>query len=246
MSTLWRHDILLFLFGFFTFGSVPTRPRQVVSAQCDHWRVLTLGLVVLAAGTIGSYIFSYIVTYAQATLHMSAGIGFVAETCGFIVSIPAVLLGGWLSDRHGRRPVNIWGNLVFLVLIYPIFTWIASSRTEFALVAGAIILSAAGNLIYGSFYAALAESLPSSIRSSGFGATYSIAIAAFGGTTQLVVTWLIHVTGSALAPAWYLTGAACLGQIALMLMVESAPAHVSRASPGPRRWPSGNGSRSRQ
>jgi len=35
---------------------------------------------------------------------------------------------------------------------------------------------------------------------SGFGITYSLAIAAFGGTTQLVVTWLIHVTGSPMAP----------------------------------------------
>ena len=205
----------------------PARPeRSALRHAGDHWRVLSLGLVVLAAGTIGSYIFTYIVTYAQATLHMSARIGLVAETCGFIVSIPAVLLGGWLSDRHGRRPVNIWGNLVFLVLIYPVFTWIASSRTDFALIAGIIVLSVAGNLIYGSFYAALAESLPQSIRGSGFGATYSIAIAAFGGTTQLVVTWLIHVTGSALAPAWYLIAATCLGQLALMLMTESAPAHI--------------------
>ena len=54
--------------------------------------------------------------------------------------------------------------------------------------------------------AALTESLPRSIRSSAFGTVYSVSIAAFGGTTQLVVTWLIHVSGSAMAPAWYLLG----------------------------------------
>jgi MFS family permease len=157
---------------------------------------------------------------------MSARAGFIAETCGFVISIPAVLLGGWLSDRYGRRPINTWGNLAFLVLIYPVFAWITSSRSEFALIAGVVILSAAGNMIYGSFYAALAESLPRAIRGSGFGSTYSISIAAFGGTTQLVVTWLIHVTGSALAPAWYLIAATVLGQIALMLMTESAPTRI--------------------
>jgi MFS transporter, MHS family, citrate/tricarballylate:H+ symporter len=74
--------------------------------------------------------------------------------------------------------------------------------------------------------AALAESLPKSIRGSGFGIVYSVSIATFGGTTQLVVTWLIHITGSALAPAWYLMGITVLGQIALMLMAESAPAKL--------------------
>jgi MFS transporter, MHS family, citrate/tricarballylate:H+ symporter len=53
-----------------------------------------------------------------------------------------------------------------------------------------------------------------------------VAIAAFGGTTQLVITWLIHVTGNALAPAWYLAGATAVGQIALMLFPETAPVRL--------------------
>jgi MFS transporter, MHS family, citrate/tricarballylate:H+ symporter len=81
------------------------------------------------------------------------------------------------------------------------------------------------------FYAALAESLPKSIRGSGFGITYAVALAIFGGTTQLVITWLIHVTGNAMAPAWYWIGAAALGQIALMLMVESAPVRITLLRP---------------
>ncbi len=82
----------------------------------------------------------------------------------------------------------------------------------------------ASTFIWGSFYACLAESLPKTIRGSGFGTVYSVSVAAFGGSTQLVVTWLIHITGSAMAPAWYLVGATAIGQIALMMMRESAPA----------------------
>ena len=206
------------------------RPSRMDQARM-HWRIIVLGLAVLAAGTIGSYIFSYIVTYAQATLHMPARAGFVAAMCGYAVSVPSALLGGWLSDRHGRRPVNVMGNLAFLVLIYPAFAWIAATRTELALVAGVTVLSAAANFGQGSFYAALAESLPASIRCSGFGTVYSVSIAAFGGTTQLVVTWLIHATGSAMAPAWYLVGATAVGQVAYMLMPESAPVRVSAMPP---------------
>jgi MFS family permease len=101
-----------------------------------HWRVMLLGLVVLASQTIAWYIFVYIVTYAQATLHMAANAGFIATTCGNVVGIPATLLAGGLSDRCGRRPVSVWGTLLFLVLIYPVFVWIALTRSEFALIAG--------------------------------------------------------------------------------------------------------------
>jgi MFS family permease len=203
----------------------PSRLRQVYA----HRRLLMLGLVVLAAGTIGSYIFSYIVTYAQNTLHQSARAGFIAETGGNLLGIPAILFGGWLSDRIGRRPVFIWGNLAFLLMIYPAFVWIAGARSDFALITGFTALSGVSGIAWGSIYAGLAESLPKSIRGSAFGVLYSVSIAAFGGTTQLVATWLIHVTGSALAPAWYLIGATAAGQIALMLMKESAPVRVGGA-----------------
>ena len=213
-------------------GAAATAGQPRLALARAHWRVILLAAFVLSAGTIGSYIFNYIVTYAQATLHMSARAGFIATTCVNIIGIPAVLLGGWLSDRHGRWPVNVGGNLLFLVMIYPVFAWIAATRSDLALIAGMTALSAAASFNAGSFYAGLAESLPKSIRGAGFGTVYSVSIAAFGGTTQLVVTWLIHVTGSVMAPAWYLMGATAIGQVAFMLIRESAPTRLAAAPAG--------------
>ena len=50
----------------------------------------------------------------------------------------------------------------------------------------------------------------------------------FGGTTQPLIAWLIHVTGNPLAPAWYLLLATCLSVIAMLMMIESAPVHLSK------------------
>jgi len=203
---------------------VVAQPR--LAQARTHWRVIVLGLVVLATGTIGSYTFTYLVTYAQASLHLPARAGFIAEASGNLLSIPAMLLGGWLSDRHGRWPVNVLGNLPFLVLIIPTFLLVVAMRSEVVLIVAMTVLYVAFSFNAGSFYAGLAESLPKTIRGSGFGTVYSVSIAAFGGTTQLVITWLIHITGSAMAPAWYLVGASLIGQVAYMLMRESSPVRL--------------------
>jgi MFS transporter, MHS family, citrate/tricarballylate:H+ symporter len=192
-------------------------------------RVIVLGLFVLGAGTIGTYIFEYIATYAQATLHMQAASGFAAQLIGYTLSIGAMLLGGWLSDRVGRWPVTVFSNLALLILIYPVFLWITTTRSNLALVVGIALLTTVSNIPGGAFYTALSESLPKMIRGGAFAVVYAVSVAALGGTTQLVVTWLIHVTGDPIAPAWYLIGATAVGQVAYMLMRESAPAKIAAA-----------------
>jgi MFS family permease len=226
---LWlRHRLPETLHETESITAMPAADGSRWALARGHWRLILIGLVVLACATVGSYVLVYIGTYAQETLHMSATSGFVAETAGNLTSVLAVLIGGWQSDRIGRWRVNVGWNLFFLATIYPMFYWLSTARTEFALTAAVIVLSVGVAAASGSFYAALSESLPKTIRGAGFGTIYSFSIAAFGGTTQLVITWLIHVTGNPLAPAWYLTGAAAIAQIALMLLPESAPVRLVR------------------
>ncbi len=211
-------------------GAMPAAAATDRRLARRHWRVMVLGLAALGAGTIGQYVFTYIATYAQHTLHLPARAGFEAELTSYIVAMPVTLLSGRLSDRFGRWPINVWGNAVFLLAIYPVFAWIVDADSVGVLIVGTTLLSAVSCAGAGSLLAAIAEALPRSIRSTGFGTVYALAMM-FGGTTQLVVTWLIHVTGSSIAPAWYLLGATAIGQIALMLLPETAPARLSGRMP---------------
>jgi len=210
--------------------------RGPAAPEVSRWRlaqrsgrVIGLGIAILSSATIGTYILDYIVTFAQDSLHLSARIGFLAEAVGNMVGVPALLFGAALSDRVGRWRVNVWTNFVLLLLIIPTFWWVVATRSPIVLMVSMATLGIATNFSAGSYMAGIAESLPRSIRGGGFGTVYSLAIAAFGGTTQLVITWLMHVTGSALAPAGYLVVATGIGQVALMLFPESAP--VKGASP---------------
>jgi MFS family permease len=214
-----------------TLHAAPFAPAKTRASHArDHWRIMVLGMVVLGAATIGTYISNYTITYAQATLHMPARIGFIANLAANCSAVPAMLLGGFLADRFGRRPVNLSANLGLLCLIVPVFTWVVEARSAFALITGMVALAIAANLGGAALYACIVEKLPQAIRGTAFGLVYSISIATFGGTTQLVVTWLIHTTGSAMAPAWYLTAATVIGQLGFYLIPESAPRVIAKTA----------------
>jgi MHS family citrate/tricarballylate:H+ symporter-like MFS transporter len=116
-------------------------------------------------------------------------------------------------------------------LTFPTFLWIVEARSAWALLGGFGLLSLIGSLPFSAFYVALVESLPQNIRGGTFATIYAVAIASFGGTAQLVVTWLIHITGNALAPAWYLLFAGTVGLVAMVLMRETAPVKRSVGEP---------------
>ena len=165
---------------------------------------MILGLLILASGTIITYVTQYMTTYAENTLHVATDLAFATTVVSNGVGIVGALYGGWLADRCGRWPVMVWPQLAALLLTYPVFLWIVRHAQCLGAAGRLRLLSLIGSIPYSAFYVALAEGLPKNIRGGAFATIYAVAIAGFGGTAQLIVTWLIHVTGNALAPAWYM------------------------------------------
>ena len=168
--------------------------------------LIGLAVVVLGSGTISTYVANYLTTFAQNQMHLSPTIAFASQVISYGVGIVAVLWGGWLSDRVGRRPMMVWPNLPYLILIYPIFLWMVDSRARPPCWSASSAWAVSSTVGAAPSMPALAESLPKNIRGRTLGTVYACSIAAFGGTTSLVVTWLIHITGNPMAPGWYHDG----------------------------------------
>jgi MFS family permease len=186
-----------------------------------HWRVVLLGLGIIAGGTISTYVFSFMTTYAQVTLHMGLRVGLLIAVTNGIAGLAASLAGGALSDRFGRRPMMIWPRLAFLVAILPTFWLVVRIHQPLALLALMAGLNVIGNLAGVPAFVALIESLRKDIRGVATGTIYATAVAVFGGTTQPIVAWLDHVTGNPMAIAWYLMAGTVVALIASALMKET-------------------------
>jgi MHS family citrate/tricarballylate:H+ symporter-like MFS transporter len=194
-----------------------------------HWRIILLGIGLIAGGTISTYVFTYMTSFAQTTMHFSAATAFMMTASVGAAGFVSSLAGGALSDQLGRRALMVWPRLLFLVIILPVFMTIVASRDGAVLIGLTTILNIVGNLTGVPALVALTESLRKEFRGLGVGTIYASAVAFFGSTTPLVVTWLQHVTGNPLAPAWYLMAGTAVALVASILMVETVQRRVTTA-----------------
>lgn len=187
-----------------------------------------MGLFMLAAATIATYTMNYMSTFAIHTLGFAPGKAFAATIATGSCAMTGALLGGFLSDKVGRKPMMIGGAVGLLATGLPSFMLMADTHSLTALVAGSAAMALCVGLFVGPVMVSLTESMPTSLRAGSVGILYALAIAGFGGSAQFVVTWLIDVTGSPLAPAWYMSGAMLVGLAAMAGMRESAPVKNGR------------------
>ncbi len=202
--------------------AAPGPPRRLV-------RIVVLGLAMLAGAPTSNYLLDYLTTYAATTLAMPTRLAFGATVAVGLCSVVTDPLGGWLSDRFGRKPILIAPACVTLVAVFPCFWLLDHARSPLALYAVTALLAATSNLSGVSVTVVITESLPKGARSGGLGMIYACAISLFGGSTQFMVAWLIVATGNPLAAAWYMTGGVVLGLAAMLQLRETAPARVGIA-----------------
>jgi MFS family permease len=212
-----------------TFEAKAAGARASWSDLTGHARIIVLGILMLASATVATYTLNNMTPYATVFLHMRVNVSFAATLALGIGTLLFSFPGGIWSDRYGRKPLMIWPRVALLLVTWPLFAMLADHRDAEWLLGVTVIITMFNALCAGPIFAAIAEALPRELRSGALSVVYAVAISVFGGTTQLMETWLIHATGNVLAPAWYLMGSSVLGIVAAVLMRETAPIRSKRA-----------------
>jgi MHS family citrate/tricarballylate:H+ symporter-like MFS transporter len=205
---------------------VETLPDQEESVADTGKPLLLLagaGLLIIAGATISNYTLDYLTTYAQATLHVAVPTAFAATIVLGVVGVVGDLTGGLLSDRFGPKRVLVLPWLILIASAIPVFYILNQLRTASALLISTAVLTVFH--IMGSSPATIhfGQSLPARARAGTIGIVYALAIAIFGGTTQLIETLLIRWTGNPVAPGWYMMGAVTFALIGALLIPGRRP-----------------------
>ena len=211
-----------------------------------HWAKVVLCILVISGATITQYFFIYTTTYALTTLGYSQRVAMTANlTLGFVGpgqhfhppsgAIAAAVAGGVLADRFGVKAVAVLPRIVVTLLLYPALSLVVSSGSPavFILVVACLMVphamaSAAGIILIPKIF-------PAAVRTSGLSISYAVGVTIFGGTAQVVFTWIIGVTGDKLSWVWYIIAmgiVSLLGTLAIRIPSEWTLRPVASLKPG--------------
>ena len=200
----------------FIVGSPQSAPLRSLIQQDSGRLLVAIGLIVL--GTVAIYTIVFMPTFATRQLGLSVPKSFIAGSLTGALQLVLVPIFGALSDRIGRLPFPIGSAAVMLCAVYPAFYWLANDPTIEKLLAIQIALGILTACYMGSIPALMSELFPVTRRTTGLSISYALAVAIFGGFAPFVHSWLIEVTGTKIAPSYYVIFAASVSLIALCMV----------------------------
>ena len=187
----------------------------------NHLKALIISFGACVLNAVGFYtVLTYLPTYLSDTVGMDVPQSGTITTICLVAYVFMVFGMGHISDKFGRKKVLIGACVAFIVLTVPAFLILNTSQFwPVLLVELAMCATLTAN--DGTLSSYLTETFPTSVRFTGFAFSFNLANAIFGGTASFIATGLIALTGSSIAPAWYMVGVAAIALVAMILSHEN-------------------------
>ncbi|AKA01883.1 MFS transporter [Streptomyces noursei ZPM] len=187
-----------------------------------HWQavLICMGLVLLYNVT-NYMVTSYLPTFMTETLGQDPLTAQLLVLGTMIVVVLTITTVGRTSDRWGRRPVFLAGSLALIALAAPAVLLIRAGGILFPAL-GCLILGLLLVCFAGTSAATLPALFPTRLRYGALSISFNISVSLFGGTTPLFASGLVQLTGSHMAPAYYLMAAGVIGFVSTLFLHETA------------------------
>jgi len=235
-SWAWRLPFLIGIFIFFagiyikkhtaetplflenkSYGKVEQRPLKFAFKY--HWFDMLISILINGTGSVIFYVESiYLISYLK--IHRGFGENEVSNLVNicYIIMIVVTILGGWLSDKIGRRKIFVI-NLVIIILTSTFLLESFEFGNFSSIIIAQIIIAILAALYIGPEPALQAELYPTNIRSTALSVSYNTATSIFGGTAPYIMESLVQ-NGNMGSGSIYIIVCAVLSLIALYFYID--------------------------
>jgi len=180
--------------------------------------VIKLALVNVGFGVAFYAAFVYSVTYIKTIDKLSESIALNLNTLSMVILLALLPASAWLSDRFGRKPLIVLGSALLTFGAIPIFH-LLHTTDPVVIFLGELSFVIAIAIMAGGLVATNVELMPAAIRCTGLAFAYNASIGFFGGTTPMIVAWLIHTTGDPISPAYWVAAAGLISLLTAVFLI---------------------------
>jgi MHS family proline/betaine transporter-like MFS transporter len=196
-------------------GPPRTPMRDLIVTQWDLL-LLVIGTVIIS--TSSQYLLVYMPTYAIRELHLPQYLSYTAAVAAAALQTVVVPFVGMLVDRVGQTRIMMTAAALFCITAYPAFALLASHASIGVLIAMVCWIGFLKSCYSGSLPSLMAKVFPAATRVSGLSLSYNVGVTIFGGFAGFFAQSLIDLTGSKLAPSFYIIVTAFLSFVALFIL----------------------------
>jgi len=193
---------------------------SVIEIIKQYKKDILLCIVFVAFFNITNYVLlGYMPSYLDETVGISDRISTPITAVVLLIMVPFALTFGRLGDKIGNKKVISFGLILGILVSVVSFQFLNIGGLGF-LFLGLLLLGIVLSVYEGTMPGSLPTLFHTDIRYRTLSWTFNISVSLFGGTTPLVASWLVHVTGNNLAPAFYLLGVSVIGLIVVLTLFE--------------------------
>ena len=184
----------------------------------EQWDRLLLTVGAIAASTSSQYLLVFIPTYAIRQLGLPQSTGFIAAMAAAALQTLVVPLVGLWVDRVGQIRIMSGAAILFVLTSYVAFVLLDAHASLAVLIAMVCWIGLLKSFFSGALPSLMAKIFPVTTRVSGMSLAYNISVPIFGGFAPFFAQSLIDVTGSKLAPSYYMMATALLSLAAVLAL----------------------------
>jgi MHS family proline/betaine transporter-like MFS transporter len=161
----------------------------------------------------------YMPSYLDENVGVSDKVSTPVTAIVLVLMIPLALSFGKLADKFGNKKVITFGLIIGIALSTIAFS-LLNAGTIITLFIGLLLVGLVLSVYEGTMPGTLPALFHTNVRYRTIAWTFNISISIFGGTTPLVASWLVHITGNNLAPAFYLMFVSVIGLIVVLTLFK--------------------------
>ncbi len=189
------------------------------SDSATRYSFLLVFMLASCYGVFYQMIFIWMPTYLTEICKLSSHFALQINAVFMLSFVCLMLLAGYVADYISRKKLVVLTAGALFLGAYPAFNMLASGST-LAIIAAMSWLTLSFSFSFPTVFVMMVESFQTKVRYTGLSLSYNLGLALFGGTCPLLVTWLIHLTGNAVAPAFYMMFFALLTMVLATKLVD--------------------------